>query len=165
MPNPNVQQFVLECIHKRPYSGDIIDLGAGDCSVWYRGLFKEGKYTTLDIKQNQNKDIDIIDDILVLSKVDKGHYDVALFLETLEHVKYPFRAFEKISQIIRPGGMLICTTVAVLPAHNWPADYWRFMPAGLRLLCEHANLEVFHEKQSVRITTIPCQTMIAALKP
>lgn len=164
MARPIVQQFILESIQKESWSSPVIDLGAGDYSSWYRGLFNGVKYITLDIKQNPNNHIDIIADILDMSNVEKNHYGVALLLETLEHIKNPFLAFEKISQIIRPGGMLICTTVAAWVQHDYPADYWRFMPEGLKLLCELNNLKIFNKFQSAPTTSIPCNVGVAAIK-
>lgn len=164
MAHPQAQQFVLECIKKKSYSGPVIDLGAGDYSIWYRGLFDNVEYITLDITQNQKKDINIIDDIQELLSVRRETYGVALLLETLEHLRNPFTAFEKISQIIRPGGMFICTTVAVYGQHKHPGDYWRFLPDGLRLLCEQNNLEVFHEKFTGKLTQAPCYVAVGAIK-
>ena len=165
MPNPNAKYFVAESIARKPWSGPVIDIGAGEYTNYYRDLFGSTEYLTLDFKQNSKSNIQLIADLLDMKQIQKNHYGIALLLETLEHVKDPFLAFLKISQILRPGGMFICTTVAAWPQHDHPADYWRFLMAGLELLCEHANLKVFHRKQTTAATQIPCQVMIAAIKP
>lgn len=158
------RQFVAESIKQKPWSGPVIDLGAGPAAKCYQDLFDGHIYLTLDFEKSAEYQTDYIADIMDMNGVPREYFGVALLLETLEHLKNPFIAFEKISQIIRPGGLFICTTVAAWMQHNHPSDYWRFLMAGLKLLCEHANLKPYYQKQTTASTQIPCQTMIAAIK-
>jgi len=164
MGTPAAQKFVAESIQKKNWTGPVIDLGAGIQYPGYKPILGNVTYVTLDLFQDPEFSINIIADILNMPEVQSNTYGVALLLETLEHLVNPFTAFAEISRIIRPGGMFICTTVASWVQHNHPADYWRFLPDGLRVLCQHAGLKIFHEHMTKRTTCIPCQTMVAAIK-
>jgi len=165
MPTGVNTKFVGESLQKKPWTGPVIDLGASDCSDWYQQFFKGTEYIKLDLEQNPKKDIDIIADILNMPQVKSNTYGVVVFCETLEHLKNPFLAFTEINRILRPGGMLICTTVACWVLHGHPHDYFRFMPEGLRVLCDSVNLKVFHEVLFPTSTEQPSHCMIAAIKP
>lgn len=164
MPSPNAQRFVKDSISKRPWSGPIIDLGAGQYAVWYSGLFGDATYVTLDITQTEKKEIDIIADITKMPEIPSKSYGVVLLLETLEHIANPFRAFKEAARILKPDGLFICTTVACYGIHPQPKDYWRFLPDGLTLLCEQANLKIYHQELTQKDTTKESACMIAAYK-
>ena len=164
MPTPTNAKFVGEAIQKAKWSGPVIDLGAGSCSDWYQGFFKGIEYVKLDFHQNTIRPVDIIADILAMPQVPANTYGVALLLETLEHLKNPFSAFAEIRRILRPGGMLICTTVACWWLHDHPYDYFRFLPDGLRVLCESANLKIFYEDLVPNLAHFPAHSMVAAIK-
>ena len=165
MPTGVNAKFVGEALNKKPWTGPVIDLGAGTCSDWYDHFVKGSEYIKLDLAQNPKKDINIIADILSMPHVKSNTYGVAIFCETLEHLSNPFAAFSEINRILRPGGMLICTTVACWVQHGHPHDYFRFMPEGLRVLCASVGLKVFHEILFPISTEQPSHCMIAAIKP
>jgi len=164
MPTGINAKFVGEAIQKAKWTGPVIDLGAGSCSDWYQGFFKDVEYVKLDSHQNTINHIDIIADILNMPHVPSDSYGVALLLETLEHLKNPFTAFAEIKRILRPGGMLICTTVACWGLHDHPHDYYRFLPDGLRVLCESVKLKIFHEALVPELAHFPAHCMVAAIK-
>lgn len=136
-------KFVYDSIRAKPWTGPVIDLGAGEEADWYKGLFGDSKYITLDLEQNKTKTIDIIADLLNMPQVPSESYGVVLLLDTLEHVKYPMLAFKESARILKPGGIFICTTVASWEYHPHPKDYWRFLPDGLRILCRDAKLTFY----------------------
>jgi SAM-dependent methyltransferase len=164
MATPAVVKFVQESIKKKTWSGPVIDLGAGWQTKFYKPIFENVTYVTLDISQDLENHIDYLEDICNMPSVESNFFGVALLLETLEHLKSPDNAFAEISRILRPGGMFICTTVASWYKHEHPCDYWRFLPAGLRLLCKRSNFEIFYEWQTSQNYQIPCQVMFAAIK-
>ncbi len=165
MGRPEGAQFVKEVAKDLKGNGPVIDLGAGDFTSFYKPYFPDRGYTTFDITQNAWNDIDVLGNILCMPSTFDNSFGVVLLMDTLEHITDPFLAFRKISQILTPGGIFICSTVASWVQHDHPADYWRFMPDGLKLLCKQANLEVFLEKMTAKATCIPCMVMVAAFKP
>ena len=63
-----------------------------------------------------------------------GMFGTVICAEVLEHVKDPGMALEALLNFVAPGGTVIITVPFAFPVHNFPADYWRFTPDGLRLL-------------------------------
>lgn len=67
-------------------------------------------------------------------------FDIVLCTQVLEHVSRPSDVVMEIHRVLRPGGAAFVSVPAVFPIHGAPADNWRFMPGGLRLL-----LNPFHD--------------------
>lgn len=75
-------------------------------------------------------------DILHLPFAD-GTFDCVVSDQVLEHVEGdPHRAIEESVRVTKPGGYVVHTTCLLNPIHNFPADYWRFTPAGLEVLAK-----------------------------
>lgn len=143
MATAHSQGWVFQSLQRKEWAGPIIDLGAGGNAAWYRGLFKNEIYKTLDIVQNKDNSIDYIADIHNLEKLAPNSFGVVLLLDTLEHLAFPHLAFKESSRILKIGGMFICTTVAAWEQHNHPVDYWRFLPDGLVFLSVSVGLKPF----------------------
>ena len=135
--------YVKDCLDAKPWTGPVIDLGAGLESKYYEGFFVGHKYVRLDNKAQTSARTDIIANILDMPQVESNFYGVVLLLDTLEHLPDPFRAFEEAARILRPGGLFICTTVAAWPEHKHPFDYYRFLPDGLKFLCARVGLQPY----------------------
>jgi len=157
-------RFVKESIEKRPWTGPVIDLGSGGYASYYKPLFKEAMYIRLDIMPQPKGQTDIVADILNMPLVKSDYYGVVLLCETLEHLSDPFKAFKEAARILRPGGLFICTTVACWCMHRHPKDYWRFLPDGLRHLCETVNLKIYNEKLEPESVTQNSHCCVAAYK-
>jgi SAM-dependent methyltransferase len=76
----------------------------------------------------------------------QGPFDVVICEQVLEHVIDPCAAARNLRGLCAPGGHVIVSTPFLVRVHELPAygmpDYWRFTPRGLRVLLEHAGLEV-----------------------
>ena len=164
MPTGTNSKFVGETLKRTAWSGPVIDLGAGAYADWYKPYFKDTKYMTLDLAHNAKCKMDYIADITNMPQVPSNTFGVALLLETLEHIKNPFAAFKEAARILKKDGILICTTVACWGIHDHPGDYFRFLPEGLKVLCEHAQLRPFYEELNPKDCTRPSHCMIAAKK-
>lgn len=68
--------------------------------------------------------------------------DIVFCEQVIEHVPDPARAMRNLAAMLRPGGHLVLSVPFMVRVHNEPSDYWRFTPAGLRLLVERAGLEL-----------------------
>lgn len=73
-------------------------------------------------------------DLLSLRFADKS-FDFVVCDMVLEHVEGdPQQAMDEILRVLRPGGIVVLTTVFIYQLHAAPGDYWRFSPDALRLL-------------------------------
>jgi SAM-dependent methyltransferase len=61
----------------------------------------------------------------------------------LEHVRCPERVMAEIRRVLKPGGYAHLVTPFCHPFHEYPRDYRRFSPDGLRQMA--AGLEVVAE--------------------
>ena len=104
--------------------------------------------------------VDEIQDLHRLSLAD-GTIGTALLLDTIEHVREPFRAMDEVYRCLRPGGIMLMTSVMYFPIHLHPDDYWRFTASGF------ASLTRPFDKASVEmigLRTLPHTVVAAAWK-
>ncbi len=69
------------------------------------------------------------------------YFGTIVCLSVLEHVRNPFRIFDAFNQLLKPGGLLILSTVLSFPKHEAPHDFWRFTDDCLRMLAAQAGFE------------------------
>jgi len=96
-----------------------------------RPLFPGKTYIGADMRQGLG-----VDRILDLHGINLPSETVGTVLcfDTLEHVEDPRRAVEEMFRILRPGGVLVITSVMDFHIHDHPHDYWRFTPDAFRSL-------------------------------
>ncbi len=156
--------FVKSCMDRKTWAGPVIELGAGSESRKYREWFEGYDYTTLDIEPQPDGSTDIVADILDMPQIKSDFYGVVLLCEVLEHLRNPFQAFKEVARILKPDGLLICTTVAAWPLHKHPFDFFRFMPDGLSYLCSVSGLEVICGVLEPITNTCGQECCVAAIK-
>lgn len=71
------------------------------------------------------------------NQIVDNSYDCVICDQVLEHVQQPFNAVDEMFRVLRRDGILILTTVFMYPIHEYPKDYWRFTPDGLKRLCRN----------------------------
>ena len=104
--------------------------------------------------------VDEIQDLHHLTLAD-GTIGTALLLDTIEHVREPFRAMAEIHRCLRPGGVMVMTSVMYFPIHLHPDDYWRFTASGFTSLVqpfEHATVDM------IGLRTLPHTVLAIAYK-
>jgi SAM-dependent methyltransferase len=79
--------------------------------------------------------VDQLEDLHALSLPDDS-IGTVLLLDTIEHVREPWRAVEEITRCLKPGGILVMTSVMYFPVHAHPEDYWRFTEKGFGVLID-----------------------------
>jgi hypothetical protein len=84
-----------------------------------------------------------VDLVFELGKLEgslpRDAYNSVLCAETLEHVAEPFLALLDLKSAMRPGAWILITMPFGFPIHDFPDDYWRFTPSGLRMMLEDAG--------------------------
>jgi SAM-dependent methyltransferase len=77
-----------------------------------------------------------VDKVLNLHDIDLPDNSVGtvFLMDTLEHVEYPHRAVEEVHRILKPGGLIVMSSVLDFFIHETPNDFWRFTPDGFRSL-------------------------------
>lgn len=96
-----------------------------------RPIFPGKKYVGCDLQAGPG-----VDRILDLHRIDlsSGTVGTVLALDVLEHVEFVRKAIEEVHRILKPGGILVISSVMKFPIHNYPYDYWRFTPEGFKSL-------------------------------
>jgi SAM-dependent methyltransferase len=87
--------------------------------------------------------VDQLEDLHALSLPDDS-IGTVLLLDTIEHVREPWRAVEEITRCLKPGGILVMTSVMYFPVHAHPEDYWRFTEKGFGVLVDGLDPIVVH---------------------
>jgi SAM-dependent methyltransferase len=96
-------------------------------------LFPRAHFVGCDIESGIG--VDEIEDVHRLSLPDESIGSV-LLLDTIEHVREPWRAMAELRRCLRPGGLLVMTSVMFFPVHAYPDDYWRFTASGFGVLLD-----------------------------
>jgi len=70
-----------------------------------------------------------------------GTFDLVICEQVLEHVVDPLTAVTTLRRLCRPDGHVLVSTPFLVRLHDYPGDYWRFTPDGLRQLLVSRGLE------------------------
>lgn len=138
----SIRQFVKICAETLPLPEPICEFGSlqvpgQEGFADLRPFFPGQTYVGADMRAGPGVDV-----ILDLHHIDLPAESVGtvLILDTLEHVEYVRKAVGELHRIIRPGGVLIMSSVMNYLIHDYPCDYWRFTPEAFKsLLKEFAS--------------------------
>lgn len=119
----------------------LLDVGAG--SKQYQKYFKNIRYLSQDILQNNMNSIDFVCDINKgIPQIKDESVDIILSTQVLEHIQEPHKAFKEFNRILKKGGKLYITTNMAYEEHMIPFDYFRFTKYGLKYLGESTGFRV-----------------------
>lgn len=130
----SIRQFVKIVSDTLPVQEPIYEFGALQLPGFeefadLRPFFKGKSYVGCDMREGVG-----VDKVLNLHAIDVPDESVGtvITLDTLEHVEFPHTALSEVYRILKPGGMVVLSTVLDFRIHDSPADYWRFTPDGLK---------------------------------
>lgn len=114
----------LAIIQPTDTKNSVIDIGCGNQPL--RSALEEDGwiYFSLDIAQNEKKNIDYISAIDQNLSLNR-EFDLVICMEVLEHVLDWNKSFENLKKLCSPQGKLIITCPFIFPLHEAPFDYWR----------------------------------------
>jgi len=132
----SVKEYIQRVIRKHKVLEPICEIGSlqvqGQEGIAdLRPLFKNKNYMGCDLRLGPG--VDRIENVHDLS-FPNGSIGTLLIMDTLEHVENVYLAMGEIYRVLKPGGMVIMSSVMNFPIHNHPADYWRFTPGAFELL-------------------------------
>lgn len=139
-----IDKFMLDISRKYYFEGkNILDIGAERSP--YRKNFSRGRYQTLDVAQNAQKNIDFICDINEgMPEVPNQKFDYIICTQVLEHIRNVPLVFQEFNRVLKPGGKVFLTTNFCYEEHMVPNDYFRFTRYGLAYLGESNGFRVRH---------------------
>lgn len=96
-----------------------------------RPLFTDHEFVGCDMRAGPG-----VDKVLNLHAIDlpDNTAGTVFLMDTLEHVEYPHQAVSEVHRILKPGGVLIMSSVLDFFIHETPNDFWRFTPDGFNSL-------------------------------
>lgn len=135
-----IDQFILRSLTSLPANSKVLNVGAG-------GKVASSIDRVAEIHRLQVHSIDIdparhpdeVADIITYANHEK--YDAILIIEVLEHVTSPTAAVDNMFTLLRPGGVVFCSTPFLFPEHDRPHDYHRFTRFGLELLFRRYEID------------------------
>jgi SAM-dependent methyltransferase len=139
----------------------VLDLGAGESP--YAGLAKEAgaELIAADIDPPAGSAALAIDPASGRVPLDNGSVDAILSTQVLEHVADVQGHLREAYRLIRPGGMLFCSTHGAFILHRHPTDYRRWTVDGLRYELEQAGFVV--ERVEPRLGILAMSTHLRSI--
>lgn len=129
----------VECLARTlPLPEPIVEIGALQIEgqekyADLRPFFPNQQFIGCDMREGRG--VDRIENLHGLSFADAS-IGTLIMLDTLEHVQYPFKAMSEVRRVLKPGGVVLMTSVMLCPIHAYPSDYWRFTPEAFKVLLE-----------------------------
>ena len=132
----SIKQFVELCAKTLPFFEPIYEFGSYQVPGQegfsdLRPLFSGKEYVGADIREGPG--VDVILDLHDISLPSES-VGTVLMLDTLEHVEFPRKSVRNLYRILKRDGILVISSVMNYPIHNYPLDFWRFTPQGLKSL-------------------------------
>jgi SAM-dependent methyltransferase len=125
-------------------NGVLLDCGCGDVPYYDVYRSKVSDVVCIDWKRPQREidHVDIYVDLNGRLPFDDATFDTVLLTDVLEHIIRPTSLMGELSRVLRPAGVLVCTTPFLYFLHEEPHDYYRYTEFALRALCNENNLAV-----------------------
>ena len=129
----------------------VLDVGSYDVNGTLRPLVEGlgGQYVGCDVREGPNVDV-VVSETVTWHQWLVPVFDVVVCANALHNMRWPWRVVGQMARVLVPGGLfcLVGAGLDVVYPSNYPADYYRFTPNGLRALVESAGaLRVQHVEE------------------
>ena len=124
----------------------VLEVGALDVNGSVRQFFSAAaSYTGIDMLAGPG--VDLVMNAHALAFADAS-FDAVVSTEMLEHDDEFWRSLPEMGRVLRPGGALILTARGNgFWPHDYPHDFWRFMPSAFHKLIALAGCEVLEVRE------------------
>ena len=125
----DIMEYIPSIVKKYNITGKTLDVGALNVNGCLRGFFTD--YVGLDMSAGRNVDVvSSSHEILFGNEV----FDCIVTVDMLEHDPNPFLSAKEMMRVLKKGGIAIVVAPFQWPIHDFPDDYFRYTPNGLKEL-------------------------------
>jgi SAM-dependent methyltransferase len=147
----SVMEWVAEKAKQYDFSGRaVLEVGSMNINGSVRELFASAAvYQGIDFMPGAG--VDLVMNAHELTFPDAS-FDLVVSTEMLEHDDEFWLSVREMGRVLRPGGLLLLTARGngFMP-HDYPFDYWRFMPASFNKLLAMAGCEVLEVREDWQV--------------
>ena len=125
-------KYIKECIGRQSH---VLEVGSLDVNGSVRQFFTDAdEYIGLDLVSG--KSVDVVADAHDIKKIFKEEsFDCVICCETIEHDPKFWITIDNMRWVLKSGGWLIISAPSLQQwIHNYPHDYWRFLPDAFYLI-------------------------------
>lgn len=131
---------------KKHAFGELVDIGCGIMQYREELLPLVHNYTGVDHPKVSKlysgyRKPDVLADVTSLPFKDDT-FDTILFLQVLEYVDDPRKAFSEISRVLRKDGKLILSVPFLYPIHDAPYDQARYTASYLKKILRACSMKI-----------------------
>lgn len=130
-----VERFLNET--KQPFN-KVLDVGSRsvDNQPTLKNIFGNTSYIGLDMIKGNNVDV-VLNSHNLMSKFTAESFDLIMCFDMLEHDDKFWITVENIKWALQSKGWFLVGVPSLnMGEHDYPHDYWRFMPQGVEKLLE-----------------------------
>jgi len=130
-------EFLKEYIQRTaPKNKKILEIGSflvgGQEQLNLRSLFDcSNTFTGMDMRNGPG--VDIVANSHDIP-IEDGEADIIINYNTLEHDDDPFKSMQEMHRCLANDGVLLTSTPCYFYIHDYPSDYFRYTPSGIKLL-------------------------------
>ena len=116
-------------------TGIVLEVGSYNVNGSPREVFQAEAKSYIGVDMDEGPDVDRVVNGEELTTAFDHTFDTVICMETLEHVKNPWKVVEQLKAVLSPGGHLwISTPTFGFPLHRFPIDCYRFGEDAYRLV-------------------------------
>ncbi len=135
-----VQLYADPLIAKTKEKLTVLDVGAADRKMHYKGMFDKEKwnYVGIDIVPEVNVNIVLSD--AYNWPLQSGSVDLVISGQAFEHIEFIWQTMVEIARVMKPNALCCIIAPANGAIHRHPVDCWRINPDGMTALAKYAKL-------------------------
>lgn len=129
-----IEYFIRDFWNEKKFDGKglrVLDVGSRNINGSVKdAITNYAEFVGVDFVDG--KDVDIVMDGHDLSKKwEKPYFDLVTCCETFEHDRAFWLTLKEMKKVLKPGGYLLITAPGMnFPQHDFPSDYYRFLPGA-----------------------------------
>jgi SAM-dependent methyltransferase len=125
-----LEKFIAEI--RDQVAGDTLEVGGRRENQKLYGFNNPHSYTTMDVEPHP--DVAVVADVHHADAFKADSFDTVVILNVLEHCENPSLAVANVHRWLRNGGRVFCMVPNAQRVHGAPHDFWRPLPAAIKLL-------------------------------